>query len=104
MSHTPEPWGLKHSPSKINAWPIGPGGSPLIDEVGNFRNAEDARRAVACVNALEGVPTELLEDSAPGGYLRDCIQVIGLLQIRRPDLLMAYMTELAEDRKNRGES
>ena len=81
MSHTLEPWRVEicegcgalkiHGGSKVDDDDFGDD-SPEDDEIltahfisgcfsGRVRREEDARRIVACVNALKGIPIEVLE-------------------------------------------
>jgi hypothetical protein len=72
MAHSPEPWRY----GVVNGLGAGScdvvSGRDLVCATGVRPNAEaDARRIVACVNALAGVPTEKLEylESGPGRVL-----------------------------------
>lgn len=68
-AHTPEPWrgsetGLpKEAP--VSIWG-NPGNASFVCRV----NEADARRIVACVNALAGISTERLEQLRPGELAR----------------------------------
>jgi hypothetical protein len=65
MSHTPTPWRvaggprMKYIESRIGNGQIQEIASCMVCEHGDLE--ENARRIVACVNACDGVPTEVLE-------------------------------------------
>ena len=63
MSHTPEPWSVSPLVTHIHVGSVAL--CRLFDEEGeNYENHEaNARRIVACVNALENVSTEWLEQN-----------------------------------------
>ena len=61
--HSPEPWGISpaHSGDVLEAnegWKVAECWDP---EATPGTSADNARRIVACVNALAGIPTEALE-------------------------------------------
>ena len=62
--HTAEPWHTSQNAARSASldWVLRPGIGGVVTEA-------DARRIVACVNALAGVPTEDLADFQRGGWL-----------------------------------
>ena len=86
--HTPEPW---------EAWLHGDdwtieARSPASGFMADIANASfsepDARRIVACVNALEGISTEILE-MAGTGLMSEAAVAVGKLTKERDELLEA---------------
>lgn len=100
MSHTPEPWSVAEESfdndgihESVIRGLDGRAAIAVTLEFGannpGMREA-NARRIVACVNACEGISTELLE--CPGGNVA---KVAGRLMKQR-DNLLAVLTEIAE--------
>ncbi len=72
--HTPEPWGgagidIVVPPLDVNLLKADPDGHVTL--VARFEREEDARRAVACVNALRVVPQPALEGDVEREYRTD---------------------------------
>jgi len=73
MSHTPTPWRvtgglrMKYIESYIGNGQVQEVASCMICEYGDLE--ANARRIVACVNACDGVPTEVLESGGIGCVL-----------------------------------
>lgn len=75
QDHPPEPLRIREEPMVSKRY-IARGDTDLLEIL---RSDADARRIVACVNALEGVPTKALEDgclSVLVGTMRDIIRLI----------------------------
>ena len=60
--HSPEPWNIDEYDEIVDDNGLLVADTGLIDE-----SRHNARRIVACVNALQGVPTELLEKAVQAG-------------------------------------
>jgi hypothetical protein len=71
IAHTPEPWRIESVEDWFNI--VGSDGSRAASdgsaagEYGPDMSMENGRRIVACVNALQGVSTEKLEEAAKLG-------------------------------------
>jgi hypothetical protein len=70
--HTPEPWRVSnYRPQRVIARDPAEGtyehGDDKFPTLAHFESVEDGKRAVACVNACAGIPTELLELMGVGG-------------------------------------
>ena len=77
--HTPEPW-------ELFGYAIHKGGECLAYL--NGCSLANARRIVACVNALEGIPTAILE-MAGTGLMSEAAVEVGKLTAQRDSLLSA---------------
>ena len=86
--HTPEPWTYGED---NDGWYLEKSGSQLAYQV---VDEADARRIVACVNALQGVPTEQLEQAAKLGITDvstgNLFSYRIALQKQRDELLSAF--------------
>lgn len=95
MNHTREPWSIwLHG----DDWTIEAKSddSGFMVDIGNASfSEENARRIVACVNALEGIPTDELE-KAGTGLMSEAAICVGRLTKER-DMLLAKLTKAATD-------
>lgn len=100
MSHTKEPWRIRchtcETPADIGEaddYTIeGADGTAVAFEPRNLdpNRGADARRAVACVNACAGIPTELLEQGLGLGAIRNGEAIeCDALEKQRNELLAA---------------
>lgn len=78
QKHTPGPWGVEKTRKDVYIGPLRPDGKIsyivcAVEWCEDFKDSakvqhiEDARRIVACVNALQGIGTETLERYVAGG-------------------------------------
>jgi hypothetical protein len=89
--HSPEPWTFSEDDGGLFCVRDADGYGVFGEEIGprGPRDEPVARRIVACVNACGGIPTELLEENAPGDVIscaRDSIRCLVDLAIQCPDL------------------
>jgi hypothetical protein len=92
--HTPEPWDGKEIP--LTAAGLARTGLGIVytNHPATAAEAEaNARRIVACVNACEGIPTEVLEQMPSGPA--SLLPMYARLEQQR-DKLLAALTEIAE--------
>ena len=91
MSHTPEPWIFTVADDFYCGSIMGRHGGEVFD--GDFTEA-NARRIVACVNACDGVPTEVLEEGGQGTVAASMARLT-----EQRDKLLAELDELESARE-----
>jgi hypothetical protein len=106
--HTPEPWGISPDVS-THIWNEGGDTQIAACNLDNANSIANARRIVACVNALEGVATDRLETAniSGSGFWGKCIHDADVkyseLAIQNKELtaqrdeLLAALTHAATD-------